>query len=67
LRSVLIKSGKTFRVVANDEVARSFVAYLERQNSLHSPNCNCWDLPLVANNNWDYMPTMVGLKTENAR
>jgi hypothetical protein len=67
LRSVLIKSEKTFRVVANDEVACGVVAYLGRQNSLDSLNCNCWDLSLAANNDCDYMPTKIGLKAANAR
>jgi hypothetical protein len=50
LPSVLIKSEKTHHVVANDEVA--VVAYLERQNSSDSPNCNCGDFSLAANNIW---------------
>jgi hypothetical protein len=39
------RSEKTSRVVANDEVARGFVAGVGRQNSLDSPNCNCRDYP----------------------
>ena len=64
---MLPKSEKTFRVIANDEVARGLVALSGRQNSLDSPNCNCWDFSLAVNNGWDYMPTKVGLKAANAR